>query len=333
MMDTSHSLSSDASEEIIFPVNGEKDRHTFYNLSQMNLLRLGTHLALEGYMDLDEAATRTPRSVSIDEFDQFYKDLRDLGIESEYFDFRKWDTARRRFREANLFLFNSNGDMYLDQTEGFELIVFLGSAKKLSGRYLPEIAGECPGTDHNGLYGSVSVPPDCFRKHFFGDIHRYLDHMPGMLKFYDGLSDGELTRFQDNLMSIATDGLHPKTRVDNIGSEKIATLLHYTEAAFARFDRDRTASLDLAEALAAYQVFRPTFAVLVREKSTFFQTDEDFEALFTYLLNSGTMPAATISGAADFRVWRARRDSWFGWNIHADRGRILEIFAELSKKQ
>ena len=334
---TSRLLSADESEEIFFPIhggpNGDEDQHTFYNISQMNLLRLATHMSIAGWTDPAEINQRAAASVSIDEFDQFYKDLRNLGIESEYFDYRKWDTARRRFREANLFLFHSNGDMYLDQTEGFEFIVFLGSAKKLSSRYLDEIAKQCPGTDLTGLYNTVSVPADCFKERFFAGFPRFLVHMPGMAAYYQSLSAKKLTKFQDNIMSIATDGLSPGERVDDIGSEKLSTLFHYTEAALRRFDTDYSQTLNANESIRAYQVFRPTFAVLVREKSDYFQTDEDFEALFTYLLANGSMPTATYVGGTDYEIWKARRGTWFDWSINADRGRIFEIFADLSKKQ
>jgi hypothetical protein len=323
-------LTSDENQEIIFPIDGGKDRHSFYNVSQMNWLRLATRLAIEGYRD--PADQRAAPSVTIEEFDQFYKDVRDIGIESEFFDYHKWDTARRRFRESNLFLFSANGDMFLDQAEGFQLTVFLGSSKKLASRYMNDISAKCPGSDHSGLYGTAVVPKDCFKKEFFKGIHEYLDHMPGMISYYDGLTGKALDSFQDALVSIGTAGLFPGEKVDNIGSEKLATLLHYTEAAFARFDTDLSLKLDVTEALAAYQVFKPTFAVLVRERSDYFKTDADFEALFTYLLKYGKMPATSIGGATDFWSWQKQKD-YLGWTLSADRGRILEIFAELSKKQ
>src|SRR5262249_841608 len=101
-------------------------------------------LLIHGYAGIDASAGgAVPDTLTEPELVRFSFEARPLGIELRYFDPADLRAANRRFRDANLFLFPSNGDERLDLAEITELLRYLLSGKRTGDDIHRAIARNC----------------------------------------------------------------------------------------------------------------------------------------------------------------------------------------------
>lgn len=298
-------------------------RHSYHNLSQMNWIHAACRFVAQGYAHGDMKTGVAP-GLSLAEFQTFYADFRELGIELNQVDPRYSDAPNLRFREGNLFVYHANGDHAIDLNECTELISYLVSIRRLSDRIHDGARAVCQPLDPP-MFGRPQYQIGCFTGYYFSQLQRFTARMPGLQKYYRELSAEAKTNFKRYLIAAAlrTQSVKRGT-IDVADSDGLAGILHYTESLFTRFDADRSGALDTGEVVAAFPTYRQTIADLPGGK---LKNDVDYRGLFTYLLAKGYTPD-NLWQYAEFWWWKNHPG---GWDIRADRSRIFELFSFFKK--
>ena len=316
---------------------GTERGHTLDDLSQVNWMRQVIRLLIQGY-GLEPGS----QTVTLVEFRELIKDLTPLLLDFHLVDPRQTNLDVKRFREASLFTYASNGDEYLDINEGTMYLAEVLSASHLASKIYNDMVdpkiGNCayvskPGAQGEDLdltdrYARHFLDEACFRKEFFARFDAYADHMPTMQKYYKGLNVVQRASFKAAIEKASRQDDGSKPRMVSYIAEGMASVMQYVEVLFSKYDTLHQGYLGPEEGQAAYPVFARTLADFAGQKN-----DHVVMAIFTYLLKTGKTPemdacgSITASGLIDFGPWLAKRR----WDYQADRGRLLEIFAELTR--
>ncbi|HUP58669.1 MAG TPA: hypothetical protein VM598_14520 [Bdellovibrionota bacterium] len=277
-----------------------------------------SHWLIRGYSANGAGSLKEPELV------RFYQDARPLGIDLKFFD-PVIDTApAKRFRDANLFLFSSNGDDRLGVAEMTELLGFLFSGKRAGDDSHVEIAGQCQ-TGALDPYGYATIEPGCYREKYYGRFETHWARLPGLKRFFAGLSGAQRTELGRLLEESARKKTDPGAWFDSDDSEAIATLASYVEALFTRFDRNADGRIAGPEVEAAYDLVEGFLAKASCAKNASFR-----RAIFNYLLRNGRPPDRSWLGTLRFLTFWGT--SVFR-DFSADRLQLLRIFSELGKAQ
>ncbi|MBI2604830.1 MAG: hypothetical protein HYW49_01995 [Deltaproteobacteria bacterium] len=325
----------DDEQVFFYPATNDR-RHSFHNLSQMNWMRAASRLFIAGYGEEgDDGLARASALAGLtqNEAKKIYFDFRDFGIEIKVFDKRTDDgsTATKRFTEANLFSFQADGGTLLGLDEMIQMIAFLSSATVLANQMHSELAKICPNDSNLDIYGLPLIEAKCYREKLFDKeekrIEHFLDHMPVMASFYRDLDDKDRKAFENFLESAVRGDRKNSPLFESDDSKGIATLLHYVEAVFSRYDIDQSRTMGKSESNKAYPVFEGTLA----EASGIKDKPKRLKNLFTYLLKHGKKPDPDCFWDKVSFVWWMIQGPF--QSFHADRTRILQILAILSEDQ
>jgi hypothetical protein len=329
-------------------------RQSFVGLSALNAVWNLVHMTWDAYVtDPARVEGRGGLTVGIsqDELRQFYMDVRELGIAFKLFDPNSMTAADSRFLEGNLFTYASNGDRYLSIAEGTDLVAFLFSSKGLSSKIYSLVHDQCakwtvgcagnqPGC-HIGekdVFGSETVSTECFNHFAMGTLYQQLwDHMPNLTRFYSALPElgngvPQADRVYRETFSCMVEtvarskGANPKWLGTN-DTDQVAALEHYLEAMFVRFDANHSGTLNRDETLTAYPVLKNVIYDEVKKRVGFLNSDNDLQAVLTYILAQGSIPSTDDWGSIlRFGMWRYIHESKF----EADRGRIVQVMAAIT---
>ena len=130
--------------EISFPEPLNDRHHSFNDLTTLNWMYEIAFMLMRGYID---DPTRMPPETGAlgqslyqsgameSEVARFYQDFKPFGVAIKLFAPDDDSVPADRFRDANLFLYASNGDNLLDPEEGQQLLAFLVSADRLADRF------------------------------------------------------------------------------------------------------------------------------------------------------------------------------------------------------
>lgn len=319
----SPALFGDGVSEVTYPAAGQtKVPHTFSEMSQLNWMWQAASALVRVYQD------GNPRGVSVAGLRRFYLDIREVGVQLKLFDPEDPKVPEKRFREANLFLPSSDGDSTVSKREGMELLAFLISTKSVSLRVHSALTGptQCGNGGALDIYGKRTVSSDCFRKYFYAGLETFIAQWPEMLKYYRKLPTAERIAFEQKLeYSGRKKGVDLGNPVTSADIEGIVGVLQYAEAVFQRFDRDGNGMIEDPEVDQAFPVFLSTLKQLAATLAPDRNVDEkDLHAIFRYLLATGEIP-----GALQVGWWRYVG----GGSVHATRGMLISIFAQLAKSQ
>lgn len=297
-------------------------------LVRLHGLKLVAHLLVRSYA---ESPTRLDSGVTIDEADQFYLDLRDLGIDLRVFDPLDTSVARKRFFEADLFSFEGNGDGILSPDEAAGMLALLFSAKGQANRFHEAVARVCNRKSKIELrpipvdfFGYEVVEASCYRQEFFKKVEDSFARLPKLLEYYTGLRREERMGFVRDLEDAARAHGFSSQPVDSADSERIVAVAQYLETLFLRFDLDRSGAIDAREAESAFPVIKRALQNATCQGGSCLEGDDFLRAVFTYLLAFGRPP-----GKLGLGTWMLARPFW---SFQADRGDVLRVLAKLASK-
>ncbi|MCM2323430.1 MAG: hypothetical protein NDJ90_09230 [Oligoflexia bacterium] len=305
---------------------GEDPLFSYAGLSQMNSMNLLSRLLMSAYA---EEPARSKTAVVQSEVERLYLDLRDLGVDLRIFDPDSDHVAQRRFLDSNLFTYAANGDELMDVSEATQILAYMISAKAATARVHRRISELCraPGaTPELDFWGFPLIEARCYRKIFFERHAEMWSNMPELSEYYrvlraDPKRKRILEAFERNIEAVSRKQGYSEAPFTSSETDTIFGLLQYLETVFMRFDLDRSGTIGMYEAFeapdAAFPVFRGALA-----RASGFGGDKNLRTLFSFLLGHGRIP-----GTIDFIVWRLRGPEW---SFEADRGRMIEIMAELS---
>ncbi len=223
----------------IDPAN-KPDGLSFHGLSELNWIRgLGIFL-LEGFIK-DKKRLMPNGMILIPELDAFYNWSRPLGIQLKWVDPRNNDSAKKRGREADLFMPNADGDGQVNRFEGVQLFVYLLKGKvrgKKNHLKLSQMCGESKNKENLDLFGYSLINPICYRDHFYDNVETFWKGLPGLIRFYKALSKERKIEFQKAFESASRSvGFDNKTKMEIADSEGYVILAYYLETVFYNFDQ------------------------------------------------------------------------------------------------
>lgn len=308
---------------------GSDPEFSYYGLTHLNWMNLLGRMLIDGYGETPEDLNEGLRYAAVE---QFYQDLREVGIDLGLFDPKNTKVAYKRFSESDILLFSSNGDRRMNEREATEVLAYMISAKAVAKRAHKQIADVCNRKAHEenrevptDLFGVELVDAECYRERFFGNIESVWKTLPGLARYYASLSVDQQHAFAKNLEDAARGfSNQPFSSPD---SETMMGLAQYVETVFARYDRDRSGVLRDAEAFEgsdpAFPVFKRALVLASCNVGKTLTRDWELQKLFSYLLAKGRTPSA-----AEFIGWIVGD---IFTDAKADRGRIVEILAELAR--
>ncbi len=319
-------LFSNGQREVRFPMPQEGYFHSFKNLSELHWISELIRYLAQSYSRRDPKAFLEV-SIQEPELQRFYEDVRQIGIEIQFFDPDNYRVVSKRFQEANLFMYEANGDDRLTLGEASQMVAFLISGKRLSNRIHEKLKSSCATGDWDA-FGYERLQAQCFREGFYApSLSRptqlpFLAQMPAMKAYYLSLSEEQQARFRRDLEGAARTGGYSNEPIQSRDLESLSMILHYVEALFARFDRDHSGTLEKKELNSAFPVFKK----LLSDQSCI-KNNALLKNAFFYLLDRGQSP----KGFFEFSLWKTGDffKDLFGKAIHADRGKAIEVFSEV----
>lgn len=276
------------------------NRISLFHMTQMNWIRLVAQKLMRVY-----STPENPTRINFEGFSRVFSDFRELGAALGGIDKLVPDFDRRRFREANLFTFNSNGDDWLDLDEATYFIAFLYSAGTLTQRMQAAIDQDCPslGPDHmRGHYMEIA----CAQRALYSRWETLWDHFPGLLEHYRSLSDKDRRRLTYAMERAARPFGVKDAPWYTSDLQGLAALPHYLEAFFARMDRDNSQVLDKQEALSGAAVFHQT----LYQQGGLTNDRKLTEAIFTYTVHHGRAPGKNFKDVSLLVGWMIARPFW-----------------------
>jgi hypothetical protein len=319
-----------------------KDRNFLrFELNLYSLLRplLGTFI--RGYAEVPDGQ-RLGRSegLTLPEFELFVRDVWDLLIDLKFLSKKNRPEldAAKRFREASLFCFSSDGDEWIGVDEASQLILYLAEAKSLSKKVNDLVKVSCLNGDRDE-FGVPAIEPTCYRRYAYDFDERNTESQkiwadfPKLMAYYSSLTESEKADFRFLIeIPARVGGFQEKAWFSSTDTETYAALMRYIETIFERFDQaPKDGVLGPAEARLSFPLFR-------RELSAF-RPDLDSATLyaaFAWMLAHGGEPVTDqmgffrkITNGAQFLWWKRQGDQ--KWKFESTRRNLVSIFGVISQ--
>lgn len=282
------------------------------SLNKLNLIRAGVRVIIRGYGDA--ASANKLHGIDRGEFERAFKDFKPALVDLGLIDADNVTFAGSRFIEGNLFTPYSDGDDFLDYTEGGSLAVLIFSGHTIYNQLRPTILQNCKvkGTTKQPYYGV-----DCSLEVMRRQAGTAFAAMPGMVQLFNKGSKAQNTAFLNEILKAA--GWQPnESRISTLSDLSLAPhVVQYIESLFRRWDRDGNGLLDREEAIRA----EPMFHNLLKQVSGL-EDDDYIKAAFAFILVKGKPPQTFWEKIEFATSWVGKEDNW---PIQADRYRIGQI--------
>ncbi len=256
------------------------------------------------------------------------KAMEPLGVALGLFEPGDTSLALRIVREASLFMPRSDGNQNITYEEGLEYLANILSALSMQSLVFSELKKICPVYEESG---ELSMEVHCFREETGKQLGLFMHHLPNMRSYFDVPDYRQLwdqfERYQEE--TIRDEG-YSSLSIKKGDILEMWMLLQYIDTFFGRFDlRNPKTTINVGDSLDAYTVYAPYLAELL---SDYPLGAKERRALFTYLMKYGKIHFFDdeIGGAIRFVWWRLNEKQW---EFEADRLRIIQILASLSRFQ
>jgi hypothetical protein len=242
--------------------------------------------------------------------------------------------AEKRFREANLFMSQSNGGKLLTQNEVVSYLAVLYSAGNLATRVTQDLYNKkCTVTGMDEIKLDT-ITSECFRKEYFGNTQEFWKNLPGMTEYYSGLTPQRKRALEYDMEVAARLRNFNERDISIFDIQGFTGVLHYVESALKRFDRtavnnSRKGFLTKDDVInGVYPVFNTELQSITGTKITIVN-----KAILLYLTQFGQSPFACSSKPSSQEIgnlikWVVSMGPFK--NFKSQRGQIYGIFAQLS---
>lgn len=280
------------------------------------------------------------------DFDAFFSTNAKIGFTPLLYAFKMVDITvaefgKKRFRDQDIFTVTSDGDQKASFKEVVTYAITLVSSSKLTARMKEEIGRACPEDRGTDLMGTRWIGADCFRKNFNDRLDYWFDNMPRMQAYWRALGPEDRIRAMRWLEHGARRNGYtwdePSTghQAEDFGSfdtQAMATIIHYTESLFTRFDININEALSKSEVNTAYDLFKKLLQGKVKERANVnINNDYILKAIYTYIVRYRKMPELKfeLGNLAQLGWWLAVY-SLPTTNYSSDRLGIFNIVCQLA---
>lgn len=225
----------------------------------------------------------------------------------------KLSIGKRLVREADLFIFPSNGDSLLDLPEAAHYLAMVASNFRMAEVWLEDAQSVCLGKESS-----------CVRKAALSPDSRAFEPMPELRATIMAQPADNFVKY----MRLAEETILGKVVSGEYGTGdllQVLQLLQYVDIFLTFYDVDQTQKINLNESLVAYQKYGPTLARLVGGGRL---PPDEILAFYTFMMKYGETPATMLGGDLYFVNWKLKRNDWA---FEAERPVLLGILNALSK--
>lgn len=309
-------------------------RHDFDGLSYINVMRSLGDLLFKGYSDHPTPLT-WDSSITEDQLQEFYEDIRDLGIDLKKVDDRNRKAGRRAFLEGNLFTYAADGvqsDLsnrsLIKMSEVVELLGFLYSGGEISGGLYDDLAKLCEKGELD-RFGKEKLKRSCVKEKLAGVVHARMENVPGLRVYLDGLSQEKREEYAQILLDTAFSPRFSNSEwLENSELSTIAVLIQYQEAVLTRYDADLSGDLDESEVEVAFLTFEALIDKVAESLDLGQLSNWKKRSALKYIVANKEIPT---SWSASFDLTLREWTTW-GFGIHADRLELAQVFRAIVQR-
>jgi hypothetical protein len=292
--------------KLVVTYSDAKSQVPFVGMNMLGAVRSLSRLALRGYGDKENKMI-FKRRISKKRMNDLEENFREFGRAIGFFDPDKTTAGKDTFDQANLLVFHSNGDLWVDSRELTQVLAFLISGGKTMLDEIYEDLGQrnclLPEMD---VFKRAWVDEVCFVRELRVQLANYLNNLPGSVKFLNGLSDSQFLQAYKSMVKVASSPRHRAGRLESGEIRTIATLIHFIEAIAAVYDNNRSGILSQEEVESAF----PRFEALVEEQAL---KDNAFATLFLddiflYLVYAGKKPPGGLEGVVEIGAINVKKN-------------------------
>lgn len=266
-----------------------KQQHSFVLAVDRFVRLLSTHYASSG------------DHFSDDDLTFIFHEYQDILFAIKAVDPTVADFGKKRKNEMDLFTAASDGDGLASVPEivNWGLITF--SAYNMTNQIRASITPKCDAGLGIDLMDWTRLPATCFRKEFNQRLSIWLDDFPRLQKYWATLDQADQEKAMLWLEHGARRNGYSEVDFDKFDMTAMATLLHYTESLFSRFDADNSEYLSKDEVKSAYPVFK---LILAQKANLSASNDFLLKGAFTYIVKYRAMPQMKgISNLSKLAWW------------------------------
>lgn len=311
----------------------EKDlgvKFDLHNLSMTHLLYRVLKLIYQSYGVRGDGGALL---LSADTLQKFYSDFFEVGEALKWLDSRSKNAGSRSYVEGNLFTYSANGmvgEYALNLSEGVDLIAYLLTAGRVTHGVYSDLGKIC----RQGLVDFRNQPKlerACVENHLAQVLIGNMGFAPDLRKWLLSQTLERQRAYTDLLLRAAFSNQNS----DSLWLEKselstISVVILYSESILTRFDEDRDGSLNNAEVLMAFPVFREFINSLAKN---LLKEDEDLpvgrvRAIYEFILHYRKAPETR--GDLLSVIWNT---PWWSDNgqpiymVDSDRMQLTEAFS------
>ena len=241
--------------------------------------------------------------------------------------------AKRR-QDMDLFtpVGDGNGQASVPELVDYAMTIVSASAlsaemrDKIAGNPATGITGKCQSTGID-LMGWERIPADCFRREFNDRLLDWTSAFPRFQKYWSTLSATDRARAMVWLEHGARRNGYTSIEFDKFDFSAMATVLHYTENLFTRFDFDQSEVLGKSEIKDAYPIFK---SLLAKKAKISASNDYMLRGIFTYIVKYREMPETSGIGNIAKLGWWLAIYALPTTNYSADRVGVFNIVCQLA---
>lgn len=304
------------------------NEHSLHNLRTIHWMNLVAEHLLYSY------GSHGNRTIAdLPDLERLVADFLDIGFEFRILDKNIPGQAKKRFVEADMFTFVSNGNDRLDVKEITYYLAYLVSTFNMGQRVRDSIDQDCRITNGPEAGSDPIQWPkqdaSCFIRVYFQRAMMFWGNLPNFRTYYSGSSQDERNRINENIVA-AGRLIQGRSWIGSFDTQGMGAVIHYIESLFTRFDKNSDQKLDLDETLTSYPMFKPVFQKIMKERGLPTDCGKfcDFlaKSIFTYTVKHGKEPSTKFPEVLKFVGWfgeGALNERW--WNVDASRARLYMI--------
>lgn len=282
------------------------------DLIMLNAIRSGVNVVIRSY-SRDVKRRELLSGVTSQEAQEFYSDVREVGIDLGFMDPRTRNAGERSFMEGNLFTSVGNGDSLLDPHETVEFFALILTGGRVSSRIEKFAADECRIGERDVLDGE-KMEVDCFRRHLRENFAEYFSHLPGMVHYIEELSeddggdDDAWIEFMEAAENASRSSGYSDAPIETTELRVMVPIIQYAESLFTNLNkhevedepfwdkinifRDKPGELDEEELWEGFPIFQGLIEKLAGGNSV----GEYFKKwVYSYLVTFNSPPSGVWS--------------------------------------
>lgn len=288
------------------------------HMKKMVLFNLMSEHMLKCYAKQPDGTIGT--GVTAENFKELFEEFGPIAGQLHFLDVTFPNLYLKRFREADLFTYASDGNQLLDADEATYYLAIIASSFTLSRKMKIDNEVTCAladGSKDKLEWNWMDIK--CFRKSFKDNIGSYLRMFPMLKNYYNLLSVNDQVKLLNNMERGYRLNGNTDVPIASYDIQGMSGYLHYIEAMFVKFDEDQSQTFNKKELLKMFPTFKKLLAVAAKQSES---KTAMLEAIFTYVVKFGHKPDESIWRKIHFFVWMIGRPFW---KIKADRGDVYGI--------